>query len=243
MNWTTWYRHLYALWAPFYDVLVSVLEDKRRQSLKLANIQENESILILGAGTGLDLPYLPRASRPKAVDICPAMMKRLTSRAERLGMDVDAQIMDGQNLLYEDETFDVVILHFVLAVIPDPQKAVQEAIRVTKPGGRLVILNKFLDDDRKPSVALKAANAVARLVATDITFKLRPILETPGLETRHVERLGIGGFFKLAILEKTSNYTKPLVQESFAPAESIQVELDESPEMDTADQAALSTAQ
>lgn len=203
MNWTTWNRHLYAAWAPFYDVLVKVLEDKRRQSLKLANIQPDENVLIMGAGTGLDLEYLPVEMRPTAIDICPAMIKRLDKRAARLGMSVDARIMDGQNLDFADNTFDVVLLHFVLAVIPDPKKALQEAIRVTRPGGRLVILNKFLHDERKPSLALKSANSIARLLATDITFKLRPILQTPGLKAQHVEQIGLGGFFKIAILEKT----------------------------------------
>lgn len=203
MNWTTWNRHLYAAWAPFYDVLVAMLDDKRQRSLALADIQPDEKVLLLGAGTGLDLNYLPQQLHPTAIDITPAMIKRLRLRAQRLKMDVDARVMDGQSLAFDDGIFDVVILHFVLAVIPDPERALNEAVRVLRPGGRLVVLNKFLRDEHQPSLALRCANKLTRLLATDITYKLKPILQTPGLSCTHVEQVGLGGLFKIAILEKT----------------------------------------
>jgi len=204
MNWTTWNRHLYAAWAPFYDILVSMLEDKRRRSLELAGIHEDEQVLLLGAGTGLDLNYLPRNLKPTAIDITPAMIRRLRQRAERLNMQVSATVMDGQALLFEDGTFDVVVLHFVLAVMPEPQRALDEAVRVLRPGGRLVILNKCMKDDQTPSIAVRCVNKISRLVATDITFKLKPVLNHPRLNAVHVEQVGFGGLFKIAILEKHS---------------------------------------
>lgn len=202
INWTHWNRGVYAVWAPFYDVLVRMLEEKRRYALQLASLNGGEKVLIIGAGTGLDLPYLPPDCEITAVDITPAMTKRLVQRADKLGLRVDCRIMDAQCLDIPDESFDVVILHFVLAVIPDPTRAIQEAARVLKPAGRVIILNKFVPDDSRPSKLTRFVNLGVRLVATDITCSLGPLVTASGLQRKHEETLGVGGFFKVAILEK-----------------------------------------
>lgn len=213
MNMTNWNRHLYAAWAPVYDQLVAVLEDKRKKSLEIAAIQPGEKVLLLGAGTGLDLPYLPPSGQITAIDITPGMIKRLRMRAERLKMNVDARVMDGQSLDLPDGEFDVVVLHFVLAVIPDPAKAMREATRVLRPGGRAIILNKFCKDDSHPSFIIRNANRLAKLLLTDITCQLKPLISASGLQRKYVEEVGFGGVFKIAVL------TKPVIQNTnFTPS-------------------------
>ncbi len=199
---TDWNRIIYAAWAPFYDVLVMALESKRKKSLELARIKPTENVLLLGAGTGLDLKYLPRDASVSAVDITPGMIKRLKKRSDDLGMKVNAQVMDGQALDFPDNSFDVVVLHFVLAVIPNRSLAIKEAARVLRPGGRAVILNKFAKDLSTPSIALRMTNQVARLVITDITCQLAPIVAASGMTKTYEEELGVGGFFKIAVLQK-----------------------------------------
>jgi ubiquinone/menaquinone biosynthesis C-methylase UbiE len=205
INWTEWNRVLYSGWAPFYDVLVAMLEDKRRASMELADVRPKERVLLLGAGTGLDLKYLPGDADITAIDISPAMVGRLKRRAADLGVGVNAQVMDGQSLEFASNSFDVVILHFVLAVIPDPLRAINEVERVLKPDGRAVILNKFAEDDAEPSVVLRLANKVVRPLITDITCQLKPIVQASGLQPMYVQKLGAGGFFKVAMLQKRSD--------------------------------------
>lgn len=188
------------------------MEEKRKKSLQLTAVKPGEKVLLLGAGTGLDLPYLPQDAQITAIDITPEMISRLRRRATKLGMNVDARVMDGQNLDFADNSFDVVILHFVLAVIPDPPRAIKEAERVLRPGGRMVILNKFLKDNSRPSLALRLANKIARIVITDITCKLNPLVALTSLKPLHEETVGLGGFFKIAILEKP-----PVAQETALP--------------------------
>lgn len=205
MNWTEWNRVLYSGWAPVYDPLVAMLEGKRRQSMAIANIQPGERVLLLGAGTGLDLKYLPASAEIHAIDITPAMIARLRRRSDELGLNVKASIMDAQQLEYPSDYFDAVILHFVLAVIPDPLKAMAEVERVLRPEGRAVILNKFADDENDPSLLLKAANVVVRPLATDITCRLRPIVSNCPLKLETEQKLGMAGMFKVAVLRKTSD--------------------------------------
>lgn len=197
-----WNRIRYSAWAPFYDVVVRMLRDKRRRSLEVAQLKPGERVLLLGAGTGLDLELIGLGPCLTAIDISPAMVKRLRERAKRLGRDVDIRVMDAQYLEFPDDSFDVVILHFVLAVIPDPIRAIREVTRVLRPSGRVLVLNKFVPDHKKPQVVMRMLNPIVRVIATDLTCKLGPIVAASGLHVAYEEPSGFGGFFKIALLRK-----------------------------------------
>jgi hypothetical protein len=49
----------YTAYAPFYDVLTRSFQKARRQAIELLELQGNERVLIVGAGAGLDIPFLP----------------------------------------------------------------------------------------------------------------------------------------------------------------------------------------
>jgi ubiquinone/menaquinone biosynthesis C-methylase UbiE len=90
--------------------------------------------------------------------------------------------MDGHALKFPDASFDAVILHLIVAVIPDPVKCLREAARVLRPGGRAVIFDKFVPDDQRPPLALRLPNPLTSLFGTEITRKLGPLLAESGLQ-------------------------------------------------------------
>jgi phosphatidylethanolamine/phosphatidyl-N-methylethanolamine N-methyltransferase len=203
MDWLShWYRLCYALWSPFYDLMVRGFAGWRRRSLELADLQAGERVLIVGAGTGSDLQFIDPGPRITAIDVTKAMLQRLRRRARRRGLTVDAQVMDGQAMDFADGSFDVVILHLILAVIPDPARCARESARVLRSGGRVVIMDKFIADDRRPPMALLLANPLLRLLGTNANRKLGPILEGTGLRIVRQEPAGLGGLFKIALLRK-----------------------------------------
>lgn len=198
-------RRRYTLWAPFYDRLVASFDHMRRRSLTCAAIAPGERVLIVGAGTGLDLLYLPPACHVTAIDLTPSMLERLRARARRLGLEVDAHVMDGHALAFPDASFDVVVLHLILAVIPDPAQCLKEAERVLRPGGRAMVMDKFLGDNRPTPFFLRLLNPLARFFGTDATRRLGPIVAATELRVLYEEPLGLRGYFKAALLKKSEN--------------------------------------
>lgn len=194
-----WNRLRYTLWAPIYDRVVGFARQRRR-SIGLLELRPGERVLIVGAGTGADLPFVPDGVEVVAGDITPAMVERIRRRAGRLGREVRAEVMDGQALPFPDGAFDAVVLHLIVAVIPDPAACLREAARVLAPGGRAVVFDKFVPDAGRPSLARRAANVVARVVATHLTRRLGPLLTGTGLEIVHREPAAAGGLFEIALL-------------------------------------------
>jgi ubiquinone/menaquinone biosynthesis C-methylase UbiE len=201
LNTLAWNRARYTLLAPLYDAFTG-FRPQRRRSLELLDARPGERVLIDGCGTGADLAFLHAEVQVVATDITPAMIERTRRRAEGLGRAVDARVMDAQALEFADATFDAVVLHLILAVVPDPVAAVREAARVLKPGGRAVVFDKWVPDDREPSLLRRAGNLVAGVVATEITRKLGPLVAATPLRVEHREPAGTGGFFSITLLRK-----------------------------------------
>jgi phosphatidylethanolamine/phosphatidyl-N-methylethanolamine N-methyltransferase len=201
VNTNAWNRVRYTLAAPLYDGLVR-FGKQRRRSVELLELQSGERVLIIGAGTGADLPYFPEGVEITAVDITPAMVERTQARARELGRPVDARVMDAQALELPALSFDAVVLHLILAVVPDPVRCIREAERVLKPGGRTVVFDKFVPDAEEPSPARRVLNVLTNAVATSITRKLGPIVAETSLRVERQEAAGVGGLFEIARLRK-----------------------------------------
>lgn len=196
----TWHRLRYSLYAPFYDLVAAnpVFRRGRMRSIGMAELRPGERVLLAAAGTGLDLELLPARIGIAAIDWTPAMLERLKTRAARLGLEVDARVMDAAKLEFHDASFDCVLMHLALAVVPDPVAAIREAARVLRPGGRVAIFDKFLADEAQASLLRRAANAVTSPIATEINRQLDPLLAAAGLELRAREPAGFGGLFVAA---------------------------------------------
>lgn len=207
VNTNRWNRIRYAAMAPFYD-LIAGFQRQRARSVCLLGLGPGEDVLLLGAGTGADLPFLPRTVSVTAVDITPAMVERVRRRASALQLAVDARIMDGQQLTFPDESFDAVILHLILAVIPDPVACIREAERVLRPGGRAVIFDKFAPDGQRPSLWRHLLNVLTNFLFSDITRQLRPLLGTTSLRVEHLEAAAFGGAYQIVVIRKPESVRK-----------------------------------
>lgn len=194
----------YTFWAPVYDALVAGagFDDARRRSIRRLGLVRGDRLLIVGAGTGLDLDHLPPGVRVTAVDVTPAMLGRLQLRAARLGRPVATCLMDGRELAFADRAFQAVLLHLVLAVMPEPERGLAEADRVLAPGGAVAVFDKFLADDEEPSLARAALNVVARVAFSDINRRLGPMLARTSLAVEHEDAERWLGIYRIITLRK-----------------------------------------
>lgn len=191
-------RARYRGYAPVYDHLARVFEPGRVRAIDRLEPAAEDRILILGAGTGRDLEHLPPTAEITTVDLTPAMVRRTAARADALGLDVDARVGDAQSLDLEENAFDVVLLHLVLTVVPDPTAVVAETARVLAPDGRVSIYDKFVPEGTTPSAIRRALNPLARLLFSDLTRELGPMLAETDLEL--VSRTSVyGDLYTIAI--------------------------------------------
>lgn len=202
-NTTAWNRIRYGLYAPVYDAVADrAFRQPRRESLAQVEWQPGMRVLLVGAGTGLDLPWLPEDIEVHATDLSPAMVRRISQRAETLGKDVQVAEMDAEQLTYPDCHFDVVIMHLVLAVMPDPARGLTEAHRVLKDGGQLSVLDKFQSDGHPAGMARRALNAITTAIATDITRQARPLLKEAGFMIERDTPVLLGSLIRALLARK-----------------------------------------
>jgi demethylmenaquinone methyltransferase/2-methoxy-6-polyprenyl-1,4-benzoquinol methylase/ArsR family transcriptional regulator len=101
------------------------------------------AVLDLGTGTGRMLEIVaPLADRAVGIDQSPAMLNLARTRLEKAGLrQVQLRQGDLYALPVEREGYDLVILHQVLHYLDDPVRALREAARVLRPGGRLLVVD------------------------------------------------------------------------------------------------------
>ncbi|WP_276496505.1 class I SAM-dependent methyltransferase [Pontibacter litorisediminis] len=203
LNTNAWNRLRYTLYLPIYDFIADrIFRKYRRRSVQLLGAKPNDAILILGAGTGLDLPYLQGYTNLTAIDITPGMITKLKQRAEELHIPVQAQVMNGQQLSFADASFDAVILHLILAVIPNPTACIKEVERVLKPGGTVMVFDKFLPDHQTPSPLRRLLNQFTSTLFSDINRSIGSIISHTSLRQELNEPAALGGAFRIIRLRK-----------------------------------------
>ncbi len=196
-------RHSYTLLAPLYDAVVqSATASMRKSSLKRLQMADSQHVLINGIGTGLDLPYLPTHHQYTATDLTPAMLKYCRRRLAQYDLQMHLHTADVMQLPFADNHFDIVQMNLILAVVPQPILALQEAIRVVKPGGKIFIMDKFLKPGESAPLR-RAVNLLIRHIATrtDVVFE-ELLTECPQVELINDEPALLNGWFRLIDLEK-----------------------------------------
>ena len=207
-------RRAYTIWATIYDPLTRFLRWSRRRSIGLLGPRPEDSILLVGCGTGADFEFLPPETHCVAVDLTPAMLRRAVRKIG--SRNIRLEEMDAMDLGFPNDTFDKTILHLILAVVPDPVRVLQEAERVTKPGGRLVVLDKFWNHPRRPPLPLRLANALFGGYVTAVDRNFPAILAHTSLEPLQEISMGFGGLYHLYLLRKPAALS-PARREGGAP--------------------------
>ena len=138
----------YSRWAPIYDLIFDLPFHPGRAAAARAAADAagpGGEILVVGVGTGLELPLLPGNVLVTGIDISAPMLRAARARVERkrLAQVKGLHVMDAAALEFPDAAFDVALAPYVMSVVPSPDRALAEAWRVLRPGGTLIVMNHF----------------------------------------------------------------------------------------------------
>lgn len=168
---------VYRAWAPVYDRLLQrFFEPGRTAAARVLGLCPGEQVLLVGVGTGEDLPLLPRGVSAVGVDLSEPVLERARGRLPETAAAVDLRPGDAAALDLATASFDAVILNLVLSVVPDPATVLAEAMRVLRPGGRAVIFDKFAPDNQPPSLPRQLLNLLTTAFGTAIDRQLGDLL-------------------------------------------------------------------
>lgn len=177
--------------SPVYDLLELPMERGSfpRWRRLLWDQVKGPRVLEVGVGTGKNIPYYPPDLEVTAIDFSPGMLKRARRRAERLGVKVDLRLMDAQEFDFPDDTFDTVVATFVFCSVPDPVKGLRELRRVTKPDGRVLLLEHVRPAGIAGGVADALNPVVVRMWGANINRHTVENVERADLQIERVENL------------------------------------------------------
>jgi len=110
------------------------------QGLRRVGLKPGMRFLDVAAGSGaLSIPAARSGAQVLSVDISPVMVEQLTARARKEGLGLEARVMDGHALELEDNTFDICGSQYGVMLFPDLPRGLSEMVRVTKPGGKVLL--------------------------------------------------------------------------------------------------------
>ena len=151
-------------------------------------------------GTGLDLPHLPAQHHYVGLDLNRAMLSRALPRVGDIHF-VPVQ-GDAQRLPFADASFDGAVLHLILAVVPEPAHCFAEVARILRPGGQVLVFDKFLRPGQ-PALLRRLINPLARRVATRLDVVFEELLAAaPELVLEQDQPALAGGWFRRIRLRK-----------------------------------------
>lgn len=188
----------YRLFAPVYDLVVRrATRSARAASLARLPANAGARVLVAGIGTGLDVPHLPSGNAYVGIDLTAAMLARVPLRG-----DLALVRGDAMRLPFADGAFDFVVLHLIVAVVPEPARCLAEVARVLRPDGRGLVLDKFLRPGKRAPLR-RALNSLSRRVATRLDVVLEEALAAaPGLAIESDAPALAAGWFRSVLLVK-----------------------------------------
>jgi ubiquinone/menaquinone biosynthesis C-methylase UbiE len=197
-------RRRYQRIARFYDVMCLIPERHFQPWRKqLWSLVKGPQVLEVGVGTGRNIEFYREGVRITAIDLTPGMLEHAHQRAQQLGKEVDLCLMDVQNMDFPEAIFDTVVATCVFCSVPDPVLGLREVLRVTKPGGRVLLLEHVRSKNPTFGAIMDFLNPlVVRVMGSNINRRTVENAQRAGLEVESVTNLDKGHIFNLIVARR-----------------------------------------
>lgn len=189
---------IYSDFAPLYDkIFGKIFYSRLERVIDGLEIPPGSRVLEVGAGTGTSFPAYPTHCEVTGIDLAPDMLAQARQKIQENGWThLNVLEMNALELKFPDNVFDYVMAFHVVTVVPDPILMIEEAKRVCKPGGKIVVVNHFTSDFPFIGSLTEALDPITRWLGWRTDLKLKPFIAMTNLSVERVYKLS-----------KTSLYT------------------------------------
>lgn len=203
---------LYSDFAPLYDkTFGKIFSFRLKRIIGDLHIPRGARVLEVGAGTGTSFPAYPRHCEVIGIDLAPDMLARAQGKIQENGwLHLKVMEMDALNLEFPDDSFDYVMAFHVVTVVPDPVRMIEEAKRVCRPGGRIVIVNHFTSDFPLLGFLTETLDPVTRRLGWRTNLRLRPFIEATELEVEKAYKLTKLSLYTVLVGSNLKNGHRPV---------------------------------
>lgn len=198
-------RDAYRRWAPVYDSTFGLVANRaRRATVHMINQRRAGRVLEVGVGTGLSLPHYAPFLKITGIDLSPEMLAKAQERvqAHDLRHVEGLYEMDAAHLDFADASFDIVAAMYVMTVVPNPERVMQELERVCAPGGEVMIVNHFSQEDGIRGWIERKMAPYSDQLGWHPVFPIDKVMGRPQLALIERKPLWPGGLFTMVRFRK-----------------------------------------
>jgi phosphatidylethanolamine/phosphatidyl-N-methylethanolamine N-methyltransferase len=202
-------ERVYSNYAGVYDrVFGRVFQDSREAVVRNLKVEPGERVLEVGVGTGLCLPLYPPNCDITAIDVSQPMLEKAVARVKEHGLtNVKLLKMDAGDMDFPDSSFDTVIAAYVVTAVPDYRKLMKEMIRVSRVGGRLILLNHFTQEHPIVAAVEKAISPICTRIGFRTDLSVDEVINGWPLIKERDQRVKPLGMWH--VVECTNNKQEP----------------------------------
>ena len=146
----------------------------------------------------MSLPLYPVGCDVVGIDISEPMLDVARTRLEGLDhASVILKIMDARSIGYDEGHFDKVLAPYVISVVPNPAKVMDEIVRVCRPGGTVIVVNHFQSAFRPLAALEHLITPLSTWVGFRMDLPVAAVTRTPGLTLVRTRRVNLFGLWKI----------------------------------------------
>lgn len=192
---------------PIYDVFFNhgPFLRARKKIFNSIPFHLGNKVLFVGVGTGADIEQIPyNMLDVTAIDFSNDMLNK--AKGKFGNTSIKLLQMDAQELLFPSNTYDYVVGSLILTVVPDGSKAIKEMVRVTKPGGHIIIFDKFTPKGKQLNFIKKLLRPIILLMGTDIgiSFEKLSFPFASEVEIKEDKEILYNGMYRKILIQKNN---------------------------------------
>ena len=129
----------------FYDYTFGqIFRPGQKKLVSMMECTPTDKVLEIGIGTGTSYKYYPMETEVTGIDISPDMLEKAKKNIRKHNLqNKNVMMMNGEQLAFEDNSFDKVVGMYVVSVTQNPNLLIKEMKRVCKPNGDIYLVNHF----------------------------------------------------------------------------------------------------